>query len=257
MLPIRIDHYFDAMVSRFKNNIYTSRKGQIRLAVQRECIRLHVPQIEKGGQRIIEVGGGMGIMAHYFAQFNNDVLLTDASKPMLDEAVNYCGELLSRIDIRHLSIQQLTSDELGKFDVVTCYAVMEWLNDPQAAVAKLTSLLAPEGRLILMFFNKHSITYRNILNGNFYAADKEDIGGDGKGLTPINPIDPELMQTWLEDNQLDVIHKTGVRCFSDYIDRVKIKKISDDDLLAMELKHCQHSPFKELARYQHWVIKHR
>jgi glycosyltransferase involved in cell wall biosynthesis len=103
------------------------------------------------GQRILEVGAGIGNMSWQLPK-REKLLLTDIDQEYLDLlARTYAGN-----DVVQVCKLDITSDEdaaalgEGVCDTVVCVNVLEFIEDDAGALARMRSLLSPGGRLILL-----------------------------------------------------------------------------------------------------------
>lgn len=250
------DISFDGRAGRFVERIYGSVKGQLRLALLWDDMCATMPGINGGASlRIWDAGGGAGQMAFRLAAAGHRVLLSDISAEMLAlaEAQRPAGDTGERVDIRHASIQQLASGLEERFDVIICHAVLEWLADPRAVLAQLTTRLAPGGQLSLMFYNLRSLLLTHAVRG---SVDKllggETVGHPGS-LTPPNALDPAEVEAWLEQLGLVVTNRCGIRTVTEYLPRAQRAQMPLAKLLELEKHYCRREPFIGLGRYLHWV----
>lgn len=242
------DRYFNqGMAARFARNIYASQKGRVRLKMLRRLMRAELPLDRP--LRVLDVGGGLGQIACWLAAQGHQVTLAEPAQEMLD----YAQRRLTRYPIRvlPLALQDLQGvlEEEAPFDLVVCHAVLEWLQDPDQAVERLKSWVAPGGYLSLMYFNAEALFLANVLRGNWQRALEKDLRGQGKGkrLTPISPLPPTAYQAWLADWQC--APPAGIRVFSDYL-RLKLPpEATQERLLALEAGYCQQEPWWRLGRY--------
>lgn len=142
-----------------------------------------------------------------------------------------------------------------KYDVVLCHAVLEWLAEPESALPILKQLLAKDGSLSLMFYNRDAKLMANMVFGNFDYVEADLQVKKRVRMSPQQPIAPAEMTAWLQQHQLEVTARTGVRCFHDYL-RDPRDAERFEQLLRLELQYNQTAPFAALGRYQHWQIRH-
>jgi SAM-dependent methyltransferase len=64
--------------------------------------------------------------------------------------------LSDRITLVPATLQELADVPPGTFDVIICHAVLEWLADPRQGLMALVPLLAADGQLSLLFYNRHA-----------------------------------------------------------------------------------------------------
>ncbi|MEH6472158.1 MAG: methyltransferase domain-containing protein [Halopseudomonas sp.] len=246
---------FDQLSDRFNRNIYNTPKGKIRLALLQQDL---AAQLASPGQVILDAGGGQGQLARWCAQQGHQLVLCDTSATMLDQARQMVEveKLQSQFELIHSPIEAFCQQDTRQFDMVMCHAVLEWVTDPAELLAGLERRLKPGGCLSLMFYNRHSIVLRNALRGNFRKALSPNLNGDGSALTPINPCDPEQIETILTGLRLEIVERAGIRCFYDYLP-IKVKQTyTFEDILEMECRFRHQAPYYQMARYIH-LIAHK
>jgi S-adenosylmethionine-dependent methyltransferase len=113
--------------------------------------------------------------------------------------------------------------------------------------------VTPGGLFSLAFYNRNSLIYRNLLQGNFRKIKKDNWQQSSTGLTPKHPVDPEQLFLFMVNSGFEALSKRGIRCFYDFMrERVKQER-SYEDVLEMERKYSQREPFMSLARYIHVI----
>lgn len=266
--PIHQDRNFDDLATRFQKNIYGGLKGQIRLAVLKrdftECVGIHPFGEKELGRplRILDAGGGQGQFSLEFAQAGHQVVICDISQEMLKLARIQAEALgiVSQVEFIHSAIQDLGQvlgdhPEGKQFDLVLCHAVMEWVARPPELLESLMTYLKPEGFLSLTFYNLHSLIYKNLLRTNFKKILQQDYGGSRGSLTPINPLYPEQVLTWLAALPLDLLATSGIRVFHDYIFNEEHREREPENLIALELAFSRQQPYQSLGRYMHLLAR--
>ena len=245
------DINFDPLVERFKTNIVDSLKGRIRRAVILDRLDTVDPRQLSSEPQVADVGGGFGEMSVHYAQRGAWVDYFDVSASMADQVrdrLHEQPELQHRITIHIGRFQEL----LGRqYDLVHCQAVLEWLADPWQGLQLLLDAVKPQGYLMLSFYNRDSIIFKNLIKGNFRKAFSDEMAGDARGLTPINPLDKQRVFDFLQGANMSVENWFGVRSFSDYLYphvNQKNPKV-EAAILAAELKVCELEPYRSLARY--------
>lgn len=253
--PAIADQSFDKISEKFTHSIYSTGKGKIRQAILTRD--LHAFIHSKQPLRVLDVGGGQGQMAEAFVKAGHEVVLNDISPIMLDTAKQRWQQTNiddSKVTYLPMPLQQLaTIENLGKFDLVMCHAVFEWLAKPRDALVLLTQWIKPEGAISLMYFNKDALRFGNILYGNFDYV-KAGLKVKKKvAMNPNNPLPIATVQQWISEMKLQVIQHSGVRCFHDYIKR---ESQADwlEELLEMELTYAHLEPYRSLGKYQHLIL---
>ncbi|MBY6062960.1 methyltransferase domain-containing protein [Pseudidiomarina sediminum] len=251
------DQSFEGITQKFAKNIYATPKGQLRLAVLERDL---APLFQRAPPlRVLDVGGGIGQFSEAFAKHGHNIVHTDISAEMVTTAQqrHQQHDLAEQYSYHVASLQQLPELLRGQtFDVVLCHAVLEWLAQPEQAIAVLKSLLAAKGTLSLMFYNRDAKIMANMVFGNFDYVEAELVVKKRVRMSPQQPIAPAAMEQWLAAAQLAVLQRTGVRCFHDYLRDRDAASERFEQLLRLEMKYNQQAPFAALGRYQHWQIVH-
>lgn len=246
---------FEQLSEHFQNKIYNSRKGQIRLDLLQQDL---APLRNTAPATILDAGGGLGHMSRWFAEKGHRITLFDAAKNMLEAATTLNNEanLSDRFSLSQATIDQFTTQYDGNgFDLILCHAVLEWLEQPEQAIAQLTALLNEGGCLSLMFYNQHSLILKNALRGNLRKVKSGNWRGDGIGLTPYQALLPEEVYRWLTEQNLSIEFTSGIRCFYDYLPKNVRDTYEMEDLLDLEREHYRKDPYVHMARYIHVLAK--
>ena len=253
-MKARIDHdrTFEGLAEPFARNIYGTAKGRLRLKIIRDRMLAELPLDEGRPLKVLDVGGGLGQVACWLARKGHQVTLAEPSADMLDAAAARCDRVgVTRVKSDLQALVQEAACNHQTYDLVVCHAVLEWLQDPQQAVADLAGLVKPGGWLSLMFFNADALMFTNIVRGNWQRALGGQLAGKGRGrrLTPISPLALTNVEAWLEQAGLDIVGRSGVRVFNDYL-RLKLPpEATRERLLQLEKRYCQQEPFWRLGRY--------
>lgn len=251
------DRNFNDLVGHFQKNIYQTPKGQIRLDIIWRDLISALPSIENGPKlRILDAGAGLGYMAGMLAELGHEVVLCDVSDEILKQAEQHLSQNhpQATYHLINSAVQELESHINEQFDLVLFHAVLEWLAEPRQALIKLLEFIKPGGHLSLMFYNKHSLVYRHLLNANFNVL----LQGEprvGKRLVPISPLEPKQVEHWLSNENVDFISQSGVRVIYDYLSHTEKQSLNMDELMEMERRYSRLKPYSDMARYQHFVIR--
>lgn len=247
------DRNFDSIAAKFQQNIYQTTKGRLRQLVLQRDLAEFAPLATPS--HILDVGAGQGQLALWLAAQGHQVRLTDLSLEMLQmaQAQAEAQGLSSRVSFAHLGLQQLVPEQ-QQYPVVLCHAVLEWLADPQAAIADLYQLVAPGGALSLMFYNVDAKRFSNIVYGNFNYVLRDLAYKKKVSLSPQQPLNPLDVVAWCQQQGFMLHSKTGVRCFHDYLRDRSEQETEFDKLLEVELKYNRTEPYASLGRYQHLLL---
>ena len=246
------DRNFNDLSHRFKRNIYDSPKGQIRLAIlQRDFKSLPLA----AGSRVLDVGAGQGQFALWLASQGHKVLLTDVAEEMLLAAQEQASTQVFDYPPSFELADLWSLPEQDNFAVVTCHAVLEWLEEPMKAIDVLWSKVAVGGYLSLLFYNVHGLVFKNLLRANYKKIVKGDLRGQRGTLTPISPLAPMNVLAKLETLGAELCCHSGVRVFHDYIFDAAASQQAPETMMALELELSTVDPYRGLGRYVHVVVK--
>lgn len=258
------DRNFDELGDRLAHNIYGGPKGQIRLQVLWQHLLRSLPQLQSGpALTVLDAGCGMGQIAARLVGMGHQLILCDVSADMLKTArelieCQYGQQSdVGHVGYYHIALQDMKEQNRQTFDVVLCHAVLEWMAEPQQAIASLARLVTIGGHLSLMFYNRDALIYRNLINGNLRKVKSGNYAGHRGGLTPGNPLDPSEVFAWMEQQGFVIKTTAGVRVFYDFIPRKTRDRLPLEDILELELKYSQREPFLSLARYIHVVAERK
>jgi S-adenosylmethionine-dependent methyltransferase len=246
------DRYFDGLADKFSRSLYQAPRGELRLAMLDYLLpqMLHLNQ-----QPVLDVGGGLGQQTTWFAKRGHAVTMAEPSDDMLSYAQQWHRDdnALPHASITYLQtpLQHLPQQAPGPWALITCHAVLEWLGDPQAALATLSHLLAPGGQLSLMVFNRDALRFSNAVKGNLEKALSDRLAGKGKRqrLTPISPVTHAEITQWSAACSLQIASVAGIRVFQDYLRQPPATPADNETLLALEKQYCRQDPHWRLGRY--------
>ncbi|HAA46100.1 MAG: S-adenosylmethionine-dependent methyltransferase [Halomonas sp. 54_146] len=246
------DRYFDGLADKFSRSLYQAPRGELRLAML-DYLLPNVLRLE--GQKVLDVGGGLGQQAAWFVKRGHAVTMAEPSEDMLNHAKQWHQNesALPHESITYLQapLQTLPQQASGPWPLITCHAVLEWLGDPQAALATLSQLMAPGGQLSLMVFNRDALRFSNVVKGNLEKALSDRLAGKGKRqrLTPISPVTHAEITQWSAENGLQIEAVAGIRVFQDYLRHPPASPAESETLLALEKQYCRQDPHWRLGRY--------
>jgi S-adenosylmethionine-dependent methyltransferase len=255
------DQNFDELAERFERNLYGNPRGQIRLQLVTDALLEDCPSVIHSHRlRVLDAGCGIGQMTRLLASHGHHVVSADVSSVLLARARERITQeniaWLDNIRFIQSSVQQLDQHIEGTFDLVIFHAVLEWMENPCEGLQSLLPWLRPGGELSLMFYNQHSLVFKNLLRGNFEKVDKENFRGESGSLTPINPLLPEKVEQWLHDGGIEIYSRRGIRTFYEYMDQTmhpaNKKTASVEDIIRLEKIFGREEPYRSLGRYQLW-----
>lgn len=252
-MSILQDRNFDDISEHFEK-IYGGLKGEIRLAVLRHdifnWIKVYQTNVNRP-LRILDVGAGLAQIAIELAKLGHDVTVNDISANLLNQACQNAGEISEKITWHICPYQELPKKLSGKYDLILCHAVFEWLAEPRQMMSFFDKWLIKNGGLSLCFYNPASFVYRNLIMGNFNLLNNPDFKADNKSLTPNNPVAKDDVLLWLNEHQFSVHHISGLRVFHDYAPLKRGGHSNPQAVIDMEVKYSGQEPYKWLGRYLH------
>lgn len=245
------DRNFDGLAGRFKQQIYETPKGQLRLAMLQQDFAQHAGPWLNSPCDILDAGGGQGQFAALLAEKGHHITLCDISADMLAyAALHLPGEGHHFV---HSAIQDLPTQLPRTFPVVLNHAVLEWVQDGAGLINNLHSMLAQGGLLSLMFYNFHAITWRNLMNGTFSRALEGEYQNENNALMPNHPRKPEEVKGWLEAAGFELISWRGIRSVYDHMPKEMRKLKTLEQLIEVENRFGTEPPYRDLGRYVHML----
>lgn len=258
---INQDRNFDDISAHFEKKIYGGLKGEIRLAVLRHDIFGWVQswqQTHNRPLRVLDVGAGLAQISIELAKDGHDVTINDISANMLEIAKQNAGEAAQNITWHTCPYQQLDDKLTGKYDLILCHAVLEWLAEPKLIMDFFDRWLvddsAEKGVLSLCFYNPASFVYRNLVMGNFNLLNNKNLKADNGSLTPNHPVAKDEVIAWINDHHYQILHTSGLRVFHDYSPLKRGGHTNPQAVIDMEVAYSGQDPYKWLGRYLHFLV---
>lgn len=248
------DRNFDDLSRRFKNNIYGTPKGLLRLY----ALRQDFAKFELGANTkltVLDAGGGMGQFSSELAAKGHQIELCDISKEMLESAKTLFVEqgLESHINFTQCGIQEIPQQFDQQFDLVMNHAVLEWLVNPAEALHTLYQQVKPGGWLSIMFYNIHGRTWRGIMNGKLHAPSTSSERMAKEGIAPQQPLEPQWVYDQLRELGLEIKSWRGIRFIYDHMHQKIRDRVGLEAIAASEFELGYQAPYKDLARYVHML----
>lgn len=247
------DRNFNDLAERFSRTIYATPRGQLRLmALQHDFTDCAIPL---NGSRVLDIGGGQGQFSLMLAKQGAEISLGDISDDMLALARDQFSVEGLAADIRNASLQDATAAFPGQFDIVMNHAVLEWLADPFAALPQLADKVKPGGYLSLMFYNLHGHQWRQLMNGRTHAPSSANPRLRAEGNSPQHPLDPDDIQTAMEDLGFELLRWRGIRCIHDHMHQKIRERIGQDAVNTSDLETGLLEPYRRFGRYVHFLMQ--
>lgn len=252
------DRNFDDIVDKFAKNIYGTTKGKIREAVVwQDLTQLLEAQFKGKVLRILDAGGGEGHFSRKLAALGHQIILCDLSEEMLERAREFAEEegIMGNMQFVHCAVQDIAQHIDEPVDLVLFHAVLEWISDQKYAIEQLADIIRPEGVFSVMFYNANGLVMRNAILGNFHLATPHIQRRRKRSLSPQKPLFPQQVDEWLVECKMDILGKSGVRVFHDYLQSRQLQQKDFPALLALEQQYCREEPYISMGRYIHVMAR--
>ncbi len=257
---MRVDRNFDDLFDRFQRQIKASTKGQLRSILIREDLEEILPGINKGPMKVLDAGCGFGDLSIYLAAKGHEIKAVDISAKMLEHTKNAAesAQLSHLIRTEQGSLQaalgEKSPESFGAYDLICIHSVLEWLAEPYAVLPLISPQLKAGGYLSLTIYNLHRAVFNSLVNGSFRKIRLGDYSGQ-KGLTPTQPIVPERIAAELIQLGFTIELQAGLRCFYDILPAKEKAERTLDDMLLLERRYRKLSPYRDIARYVHFIAR--
>ncbi len=237
--------------------------GRLRYAVVWHVLQRHIADLAADRLRILDVGGGDGTEAVRLASAGHSVTLVDYSTGMLDLARRSVVD--SQVGDRLVAVQagigELDDLDLGRFDLVLCHFVIQYLASPAEAVAAARRRLRPDGLLSLVAPNPASeVLAEAVRHRDFDAARDLLVAPTTHAATfdhEVARISPQQGEDLLEQAGLTLVHRYGGRMVLDLIqdDAVKYDTATFAAIERLEIALCHLSPYRDIGRFWQLIAR--
>lgn len=113
-----------------------------------------IEKLEMETPKILDVGCGGGILSEALAEAGAEVTGIDLSTPSIEAARLHAREQGLSIDYRVTSAEEISEEQSGNFDVVTCMEMLEHVPEPEKIVAACAQALKPGGHAFFSSINR-------------------------------------------------------------------------------------------------------
>jgi S-adenosylmethionine-dependent methyltransferase len=229
---------------------YGTTRGRVRLRLVLERLRDTLPSPPA---RVLDAGGGSGVVAIALAHEGYDVTLVDASDGMLRVAAERTAEADVELALIHGSIDELPHLIEGQFDAICCHAVLMYVDDPTASLTILRRMARDGAILSLLEKNRDGIAMRPGLHGDYAEARRllDDPVSAGNLGIPNRSRSTAEWRDLLASTRWRFDSMVGIRLFSDTAD----DHLSDEafeQLLELEREAGRRDPYRAVARLIHF-----
>ena len=203
---------------------------------------------------IVDVGGGTGGLAVPFAALGHNVTVVDPSPDALAAAQRRAAEAGARLASVQGEAASLDS-LVGPADLVICHNVLEYVDEPAAAMSAIARVLRPSATVSVLASNAVAAVLHRALAGRF--AEARVLLADAAACTPRRFTLPELTAL-LEQAGLHAGEAHGLRIFTGLVPGALLDgdAAATDALRALEEAAASTPPLRDIAAQLH-VLGHR
>jgi len=239
---------FDDKAEWFDDHYRTTR-GRVRLALTLERLEQTLPAPPA---RVLDVGGGSGIVAVPLAERGYEVTLLEPSDGMLAVARRRLEAADVKIDVVQGGIDDVAKLSGGPFDAICCHAVLLYLDAPERHLAALREVARTGAVLSLLEKNGSALAMRPGFKGDYREALRllDDPVSSGNLGIPNVARPPDEWIGMLEATGWHVDSWVGIRGFSDLAPD-DLPPEAFDELLRLERASGRREPYRSVARLFH------
>jgi len=205
---------------------------------------------------IIDVGGGTGGFAVRFAGLGHNVTVVDPSPDALAAAQRRAAEQrvpLAAVQGDADGLDHLVGDEAA--DLVICHSVLEYVEDPAAALAAIASVLRPGGSVSVIAGNAVAAVLHSALSGRYDQAREilDGITGAAGSITADGRRRFTLagLTALIEGAGLHAGDAYGVRVFAGLLSPADPDPGAVDALRALEDEAAAYPALRDIAAKLH------
>ncbi|MAS54248.1 methyltransferase domain-containing protein [Nocardioides sp.] len=178
------------------------------------------PLLAGGPLDVLDIGGGTGGSAVRIAALGHRVSVIDPSPDALASLDRRAREQGVEVSGRQGDLSDLLDVvEPDSVDLVLCHGVLEVVDDPASAVARIREVLRPGGHLSLLLAQHHAAVVARAMAGHFAQARSlldGSTGREGHGRTGRRFTRDEATALLLGAD-FEVVSTHGVRVFADLV----------------------------------------
>jgi S-adenosylmethionine-dependent methyltransferase len=243
------------------------RPRPLRTAIVWEILREVLDESAKASGRavldVLDAGGGTGGLAVPLAELGHHVTVVDSSPDALAGLERRAAEAGVRV-------RALQGDADGlpgvvgpdSADLVLCHSVLEYVDDPAAAMSSVARTVRPGGAVSVLAANQVAAVLHRALAGHFEDARRILSSAQGR-WGEHDPMPRRFTSGMLAELMagagLHVGEVHGVRVFADLVPSGMIdgERGAAEDLVALERAVSMHPVLKDVATQLHALARRR